>query len=191
MMELEEIMNSIYPLDEETIEMLKQYLEPRTVHRRELIIEQGKVSKQIFLIRSGVLRNFVLDDGKEHTRWFATEGDVVASMFSYSQNLPAIASVEALTECETFVINISDVKKLIEQSTQLARWVMEYVIDGLYVLERRYMVIGTGDAMTRYKNLEQMRIFSMFDKIPLQYIASYLNITPQTLSNIRRQIVKG
>jgi hypothetical protein len=77
---------------------------------------------------------------------------------------------------------------LIKSSHEWAEWVSYLLIDGLYVFERRYTFLGRGDALTRYTNFMKMRPKWMVNCIPLKYIASYLGITPQTLSNIRRKI---
>lgn len=189
-MDIKELIDTIRPVSDEALEMFLPKLTPRSVRAKELIIEQGKTSRSIYFICSGVFRNFTLNDGEEHTRWFALDGDIVASMFSFANGQPAIASVQALTDAEVCVMSIADAKELMDSSPEWSRWANRFFADGLYMLERRYLYIGVGDAMTRYKNLQSMRSFEMLQKVPLQYIASYLNMRPQTLSNIRKQLFK-
>lgn len=190
-MDLKEIIDGIRPVSPEALSELKALLSPCSVKAKELIIEQGKVSRSVFFIRSGVFRNFSLHDGEEDTRWFALEGDLVASMFSFVNSLPAIASVQALTDADLYEMKISDAKELMERSFEWSRWTNAFLTDGLYALERRYLYIGTGDAMTRYRNMQSMRSFEMLQRVQLQYIASYLNMRPQTLSNIRKQLLQS
>lgn len=178
-MDIKELIDTIRPVSDEALEMFLPKLTPRSVRAKELIIEQGKTSRSIYFICSGVFRNFTLNDG-----------DIVASMFSFANGQPAIASVQALTDAEVYVMSIADAKELMDSSPEWSRWANRFFADGLYMLERRYLYIGVGDAMTRYKNLQSMRSFEMLQKVPLQYIASYLNMRPQTLSNIRKQLFK-
>lgn len=178
-------------MSDEGLSKLEALLTPVSVRPGTLIIEEGVVSRHLYFIRTGCLRNFALDDGREQTRWFATDGDLVASMHSFVSGEPAIASVEALTEVEMYQASISDVKALTEESHEWALWACRYLCDGLYVLERRYTFLGHGDALTRYANLQRMRTFEILNQIPLQYIASYLGITPQTLSRVRRKLSKS
>jgi CRP-like cAMP-binding protein len=186
---LDEIVRLVHPMSDEAIALLAARVSERHVKKGEIIVREGSVCNEIFLIRSGVFRNFADDgDGGEDTRWFAYSGDPVASMFSLAQNLPAIASIEALTSADLYVVNKSVLYSLIHQSHEWAEWVSYFFIDGLYVLERRYTFLGRGDAMSRYTNFLRMRPKWMVNLIPLKYIASYLNITPQTLSNIRRRV---
>lgn len=190
-MELREIFEEVRPISDEAYNQIKQLVSLRKVKAREYVIEEGKVAREIYFVRSGIFRNFALDDGKEHTRWFAQEGDIIASMFSFVMNQRAIATVEALTDGELYVASASDMRNLLDSSFEWSKWISQYLIEGLYAYERRYTFLGTGDALTRYSNLLKMRPGTMLEKVPLQYIASYLNITPQTLSKIRRMLVTG
>lgn len=190
-MELPEILRAIYPISDEAIDLLRPMLSPRKVNAGELIIEEGKISDDLFIVKTGVLRNYAVSDGKDFTRWFAIEGDLLASMFSFRMGLPAMSSVEALTEADLLVAPIPEIKKLIVGNFEWAVWAAQFCIDGLYALERRYTFLGIGDAYTRYLNLQKFRSTQILNNIPLQHIASYLNITPQTLSRIRKRIAKG
>lgn len=175
-------------MSDEGLKQLDLLLEPRKVAAGTHLVQQGEISHETFFIQEGVCRNYNLIDGKEKTRWFALDGDIVASMFSFAHNEPAVASIEALTAMDLLVADTQDIRKLIRSSHEWSLWTSEYLIDGLYVLERRYTFLGHGDAYTRYENLQRMRSFELLNQIPLQYLASYLNITPQTLSRVRRQL---
>jgi CRP-like cAMP-binding protein len=184
---LEEIFRMASPISDDALELLRDKVSTITFKKGDLLIEEGKLNEDMYLIRSGIYRNFAMDDGEEDTRWFAYAGDVVASMFCVVQHLPAIASVDALTDGEAYILPGSVVQELIEKSHEWAKWISQYLFDGLYVFERRYTFLGRGDAYTRYNNFLKMRPEWMVNQIPLKYIASYLNITPQTLSVIRRR----
>lgn len=186
---LAEIIRMVHPMSDAGLSMLQAEVNEIHIHKGDIFVKEGEVSNDIFLARNGIFRNFAMgDDGEEDTRWFAYAGDPMASMFSLAQNLPAIASIEALTDADLYVIHKSVLYKLIQSSHEWAEWVSYFFIDGLYVLERRYTFLGRGDALSRYENFMKMRPKWMYTQIPLKYIASYLNITPQTLSNIRRKV---
>lgn len=145
----------------------------------------------MFFICSGVVRNYSLVDGEELTRWFALDGDLVASMYSFCLGLPSVGSVVAVTDLELLVVSQADFKKLVAQSLEWCRWVMEYVVFGLYVLERSSILLNYGNAMNRYLNFQKIRSYEMVKHLPLKDIASYLNMRPQTLSKVRKKIVKS
>lgn len=189
LMNLSEIIRAVHPMSDAGIALLEEQVESVHFKKSDILIREGKVCDKIFLIRSGILRNFANDEnGGEDTRWFAYAGDPIASMFSLSEKLPAIASVETLTDCDAYAVKSEILFTLIKSSHEWAEWVSYLLIDGLYVFERRYTFLGRGDALTRYTNFMKMRPKWMVNCIPLKYIASYLGITPQTLSNIRRKI---
>ena len=80
----------------------------------------------------------------------------------------------------------SELERLTSTHIELANCVIKLAFTELYTLERRYSYVGTGDAYSRYKAFMQMRPQEDIQNIPLKYIASYLGITPQTLSRMRR-----
>lgn len=190
-MNLSEIIRGISPMSDEGIEMLAKETVAIHISKGELIVEEGQVCNKVYFIRSGLFRNFACNDGEEDTRWFALEGDLIASMYSLAMGQNAIASVVAMTDAEAYVISSDVVYRLISESHEWAEWVSRFFIDGLYVLERRYALWGRGNAEERYRNFMKMRRpIGLVHKIPLKYIASYLGITPQTLSRVRRKLAK-
>ena len=133
-----------------------------------------------------MLRFFHVENEKDHTICFAGRGDAVASLHSYMRGEPSICNMEALTKVELFKFSKRDFEKMTAASAELANWVRTLAFTELFTLERRYSYVGTGDAYARYKAFMQMRPQEDIQKIPLKYIASYLGITPQTLSRMRR-----
>lgn len=83
-MKLRTALNDVYPISDSSIEQLWHCLEPFNVEKGGQIVTQGVVSRSIYIVLEGMLRCYTMVDGIEYTRWFATPGDVVTSMFSYS-----------------------------------------------------------------------------------------------------------
>lgn len=187
-MDLHELLREIYPISDEAIERMMPYVNLRKVSIRENIITQGEVTENIFLVKSGAFRNYSYHDNEETTRWFGIDGDVFTSMFSFSRGEPAMSTVVALLDSEVYEAPIDAVKKIITEDKEWAVWTAQYCLDGLYQLERRYTFLGWGDAYTRYRNLMKYKTFHLLNNVPLQVVASYLNVTPQTISRIRRRL---
>lgn len=187
-MDLKEALRMVHPISDAAIEELKRYLVPFNIEKGGQIVVQGVVGRDVFIILEGALRCYTLVDGIEYTRWFATPGDVITSMFSYCHNLPASSTIAALTNANGYSIRTEDVKRLLSSNPEWAQWSIKYLMDGLFILERRQTLLGYGDAQSRYLNFLRTRSLTTFNNIPLQYIASYLGMTPQTLSRIRRKI---
>lgn len=187
-MDLHELLREFYPISDEAIERMMPHVSLRKVAIRENIITQGEVTENIFLVKSGAFRNYSYHDNEETTRWFGIDGDVFTSMFSFSRGEPAMSTVVALLDSEVYEAPIEAVKKIITEDKEWAVWAAQYCLDGLYQLERRYTFLGWGDAYTRYRNLMKYKTFRLLNSVPLQVVASYLNVTPQTISRIRRRL---
>lgn len=189
-MELHEALRQVHPLSDEAIKELKQYLVPFSLEKGGQIVAQGVVTRDIYIVLDGTLRCYTLVDGIEYTRWFATPGDVVTSMFSFCHNMAASSTIAALTNAHGYSLRIDDAKRLLTSNNEWAQWALAYLLEGFFILERRQTLLGYGDAQSRYLNFLRARSATTFNNIPLQHIASYLGMTPQTLSRIRRNIAR-
>lgn len=189
-MDLREVIRQVHPMSDAAIEELSQYLVPFSVEKGGQIVTQGVVDRDVYILLDGTLRCYTLVDGIEYTRWFATPGDVMTSMFSFCHNLPASSTIAALTNANGYSLRIEDARRLLDENEEWARWIAHYMLEGFFILERRQTLLGYGDAQSRYLNFLRARSAATFNNIPLQYIASYLGMTPQTLSRIRRKIAK-
>ena len=180
-----------YPVSDSSIVEMKRLMTLRRVAKGKCIVRQGVVGREMFYVAEGLFRNYTTVDGEEHTQWFAQDGDFVMSMFSFSRDLPAVSSIEALTDAKVYVLSFEDARRLIMTNDEWARWTAIHLLDGLFVLERRNTFLRHGDALRRYCNFVRMRTANTSNKIPLKYIASYLNMTPPTLSRIRSKVAES
>lgn len=187
-MELKEAILQVHPVSDKAIAALMAYAEPFEAEKGNSIIKQGVLTREVYIVLDGILSCHTLVDGIEHTRWFATPGDWVTSMCSFYMGLPASSSVTALTPVSGYSLKAEDAKLLMTTDPEWTMWVMKYCIEGLFVLERRQTTITYGDALSRYLNFLRSRSAVTFNSIPLQHIASYLGMTPQTLSRVRRKV---
>lgn len=190
-MDLEQIVFNTHEVSKEAYAVALKYLEPFYCKKGEIILRQGDVCKYIFIINEGVFRNFTInDDGYDHTRWFAEDGDLFTSMLSFSCGDKSIASVEALCDSHGWKISIANAWLLLDEYKEWAVWANHLFTDGLATMERRYRFLGTGNAYERFCNLYKWRRKDVLRHIPLQHIASYLGVTPQSISRFRRKLAK-
>lgn len=180
-----DIIRAMYPVSDESIGKLWAHAEIITLQKGEFLIKDGTVNRNLYLIKSGLLRSFHLEGDREDTLWFATDGDAVASMHSIFAKSPAIADIIVLTETTLFQIPWTTLETLYEQCHDLANWGRRIAEEELYCLEHRYRILGTGDAYSRFRAFMNLRPNSFIREIPLKDIASYLGMTPQTLSKLR------
>lgn len=188
-MTLSEILGMDYPVSELTVSRLISVAREIRVGKKQLIIEQGRKTDSIFFITEGLFRAVYMRDGSEETLLFATTGDPFTSIHSMSAGEPAAFSWQALEASDVLAVSFCDFNELLHTDNDLHWWWSKALLDQLYVLERRYVWIGNTNAMQRYETLLRIRP-GIIHKIPVKYIAQYLNIKPETLSRIRARYAR-
>lgn len=169
--------------------MLLEAAKEVRVKKKAYLVEQGSKTDSIFFIIDGLFRGVYFRDDQEETLLFATAGDPFTSIHSMANNEPAAFSWQALEDSLVLAIDFSDFKRLLNERNDLHWWWSNALLDQLYVLERRYIWIGNTNAMQRYETLIKIRP-GIIHKIPVKYIAQYLNIKPETLSRIRARFAR-
>lgn len=150
--------------------------------------EAGKIARQIAFVNKGILRICYFDkNAEEITRYFIAENNFTVDLNSYNSQIPASEYIQAVTDCELFVLSKGDMQEL---SMTVIGW--DDIINKITskALMQKVNLISpmiAEDATERY--LAFMKKFpALVNRIPLSYIASYLGITQSSLSRIRKNI---
>lgn len=151
------------------------------------IVEQGKTCKYLYFIKAGFIRGFYLQDGKEITTWFASENDAVTSMYSFITQKPSFETIEVLEDCILYEINYENLQLLFKKYPEF-NLIGRLLTEKYYIeLEERTMSLQFQTATERYLKLLQEQP-QLLQKASLGMIASYLGISQETLSRIRKKI---
>lgn len=180
----------ISPLSEGAIEKLRPHVGFRSIPKGEALYRAGEVCQQVVMVKNGIVRNYMFDEDHEITRWFAVEGDVFTSMLTFWSGSPSLSTVEAVTKCEIWEVNIKTARSLIEEDEEWRSWLLKMLVEGIGVTEMRDHRFISTDAYTRFKNLADYRNGEFMNQIPLSVLASYLRITPRTLSRCRNRYIR-
>jgi CRP-like cAMP-binding protein len=153
--------------------------------RNEFLKVQGSIDTNIYFVVKGSLRIFIIDEYEEHTIRFGYKNDLIASLDSYITERPSDLYIQALKKTEVKVISKTDFMNFIWSSEKcLKLWLN--IINGLvYQQMERERDILTTSPVERYKRVFK-RSPQLFQEIPHKYIASYLRMTPETLSRIEK-----
>jgi len=181
MMELREILSGV---SEATVAELEAVAVRREVRKREYLVRQGSVPQYIYFITDGLLRGALEQDGREDTPFFAVAGDPFASVHTMAHDEPAVISLQALEDSSVLAVELGDLRRMLDSHPDLLRWWSAILLEQVYALERRYVWLATSSAAERYRTFLQIRR-GIVGRIPVKYIAQYLNIAPETLSRIR------
>lgn len=154
--------------------------------RKTFLVNEGEVCKQIFFIEKGCLRSWFNDDGNDVTFQFFFEDSFVSSFESFKHNRPCLYNIETLTPSVLYVIPWADCIKVLEREPELKEELNEFFIQRLYHYQKLFISRITHSPQRRYEELVKENP-GLMDRVPQHYIASYLGITPVSLSRIKNK----
>ncbi len=157
-----------------------------SIPSKTILLEEGKIADRLYLIRKGCLRLFFYNEGKDITFQFFFEGDFVASFDSLYRRKPSLFSLESIEPTEVSTIKRDDFYHLIEQAPSLKQIYEEKLIDRFHVYQQLFLSRIKNTPQQRYEELLK-EYPDIIQRVPQHYIASYLGITPVSLSRIRKR----
>ncbi len=184
---LREAINKCTQIDDKTWELLEPHIYEKSLKKQEYFAEKGKIAKDLAYVVNGNMRHYYMRDGEEKTTYFYFENHFVAAYASCITHSPSQLTIQALTDCDLLVFPYAIMKQLYEQShtwERFGRLLSEYLVIGL---EERMTGLLMLSPEERYKNLLEGNKGKILERIPQHYIASYLGITPVSLSRIRNR----
>ena len=180
------ISNNIYPLptacQEEFIFKSKLIFVPK----KEIIVRQDQFSDKIFFVAQGVVRAYYLKGANDITDWFAFDNEFICSIQSFFENVASPHFIEVLEDSWLLEISRSDIAYLSEKYRAFERLGNLIVTQTMLRLQKRIVALQFETAQQKYLNLLTEKP-DIELKVPLMHIASYLGITLETLSRIRRR----
>ncbi len=177
-------MNSIETLIQE-IENQNLWEKDLALTRNEYLKVQGSIDTNLYFILKGSLRIFIIDEYEEHTIRFGYKNNLIASLDSYITNKPSDLYIQAIKKTELKVISKNSFTDFIWSSEEYLKIWLDMVNELVYQQMERERDILTTSPLERYKRVLR-RSPQLFQKIPHKYIASYLRMTPETLSRLKK-----
>lgn len=148
------------------------------------LLNEGDICHKAFIIEKGCVRSWFNSDGDDVTFQFFFEGDIVTSFESLRNDLPALYNIETITEVRLRVISKKELFNLINHDVEIKNILDDYIIERLYHYQMLFISRIKNNPEQRYKELLAEKP-DIFEKVPHHYIATYLGITPVSLSRIR------
>ncbi|KIO75100.1 cAMP-binding protein [Pedobacter lusitanus] len=161
----------------------------RQLQKGDFFISEGKFCKEVAFIRSGILRSFFSpESGEEITYCITFPGSLMTAYSAFITSLPTLENIQAISACELLVIQKNDIDKLTKSSMNWVKF-FKIIAEQQYIeLEKRLFLFQKEKAKKRYMDLLENQP-AYVRQIPLQYLASYLGITPRHLSRLRKEII--
>lgn len=157
----------------------------RVINRNDYIKVAGSTESHMYHILNGSVRIFMIDENEEHTIRFGYENSIVTCLDSFLTNKPTSFYIQALKKTEFRAVSKSDFNNLIDQSAMnqnLWKQILEAFV--IQQMERETDLL-TMQPEARYHRVLN-RSPQLFQEIPHKYIASYLRMSPETLSRIKK-----
>jgi CRP-like cAMP-binding protein len=174
-------------LTEEETNYFTSLLKHRILKKKQYLLQAGDVSRFENFVNKGLLRAYTVDaKGQEHIAMFAMEGWWISDLYSFLTNTPATQHIDALEDTTVFSIEKPDLEKLYSKVPKFEK-LFRILLQNAFVANQQRILAGISQTaeeqylafIKKYPSLEQ--------RIPQHQIASFLGITPETISRIRRQ----
>ncbi|MCB0539463.1 MAG: Crp/Fnr family transcriptional regulator [Bacteroidetes bacterium] len=183
--------NRLLPLDEEESAVVEQVFKERRVKRRQFILQEGDVCKFNTFVVEGCFRMYMVDDnGKEHNLQFAIENWWIGDIGSFHTGEPSKLNIEAIENAVVLQINKADQLRLYVEYPKFNRIFRVLTENALISSQKRILQNISSTAEERYLDFVQ-RYPHFFNRISNVQIASYLGVTPEFLSTIRKNLAKS
>jgi CRP-like cAMP-binding protein len=180
------VLGSLHPLSPGIEAYLKEHVTACSTRKRKLILKEGAVCSYIYFIVKGAVRGFIREGQKDITTWIVIENELVTSIFGIDNPAPSIENIQALENCELLALSFDSLNELYDRFPEfnlIARKLLQrYYADA----ERRAFIARLTKAQNKYRHFLLLHQ-PLANRIPLKYIASYLGMTLETLSRVRKK----
>lgn len=187
MLNIREYFDQFVKLSDDEWHAFSSKLEPIEYPKNSLILGKGEVESHLSFIDKGVMRYFIEKNDNQHTIGFSFPNEFGCAYDSFLTQQPSRYFVESLTETVGWKISFDDLQ-LAYQETDNGNAIGRYLAEKLYLNKvSKEISLKHYTASERYVELIEQKPHFL-ELIPLKYIASYIGVTPQTLSKIRRNL---
>ena len=165
-------------------------LRPRSFRRRQFVVQAGDVCQYESFVVKGCLRAFYTDaNGFEHNVLFAIEDWWIADLASFLTQAPATLDVEALEDCELLQLDRPSLDRLYQAVPALERYFRIALQNAFVAQQQRALQAISLSAEGRYRQF-RAQYPQLEQRLPQRHIASYLGLTPEFLSKVRKHVLQ-
>jgi CRP-like cAMP-binding protein len=181
--------NNYIALSEEDIHIIELLFVKKELKVNDCLVKAGEVCKEFAYIDNGLFRHTIINDGKDETFYFSAECDFVCDYESFINRTISKKSIIALEDTTIYSISFNNMQLFYREVTSGERFGRLFLEETFTKAINHIISSHTDTAEQRYLNF--MSSFKHIQqRIPQYYIASFVGVTPQSLSRIRRQLAK-
>lgn len=170
--------------------IIENAFKPIKISKGDLWVKEGIVCDHVAFVQSGKLRVFYNDDsGSEVTCYFVTQDNFISSFTSFLTNTPTTENISAIEDTSLMTISKNELESLSDKIPKIHIW-RRVIAENLFItMEKRIAMLQSQTANERYERMLKENP-DIILSVPLQYTASFLGITPQHLSRLRKESLK-
>ena len=179
---------SFHPLSlpEVLKERLRKIVKVKTIKKKEYLLSRGEICRHIYFIKRGLLRCYYYNENSEEvTGWIFGEKKTVVGVMSFYTQKPGFEYIHALEETEVFYISYDELMALYLEFPEFCFVALTLTVEYLmfwFMQSCSFRRLETQQRFDQMMNSDEVWLFNL---VPLKYLASYLNMTPETLSRLR------
>ncbi|MBR6320605.1 MAG: Crp/Fnr family transcriptional regulator [Prevotella sp.] len=170
------------------LDMLEEILVPMKFAKGEKILDEGQVCENIYWIVKGLVRQFYYKNKKELTEYMATENTICMSIESLFREKPSQQIIQTLEPTILYAIPMHGLEAAAIKSVNIQMLYRKILEESLIISQQRADMLRFESAQDRYQKLVKTSP-QLVLRAPLVYIASYLQMTPETLSRVRTAVL--
>jgi CRP-like cAMP-binding protein len=175
-------------LSEEDKKVFTSLIIPKKLRRKQYLLQEGDPCKYTAFVSKGALRSYTLDEkGNEHIVQFAVEGWYIADLYSFITGEPATYNIDAIEDSELLLITRQAQNELMAKVPQYEKFLFLQIQSAYVALQRRLTAMISMTTEEKYTRLIKTYP-DIVQRVPQHMIASYLGLTPETLSRARKNI---
>lgn len=175
-------------IEDKDLKVVLSYFKPIKKSKNEILLSNGKNSQVSYFVKKGCLRIFYIDDeGKDITRYIAFENQLATELVSFITNEPAQENIQVIEKSELLYITHDDFRTLIKTIPKWKDFYNIYLEKAYVNSSKRLISFTTLDASERYKQLFKINP-NIVRRLPNKIVASYINISQETLSRIKSKL---
>lgn len=171
------------------LEIIMPYFEAKEYRKKTKLLDLGQVSNEVYYLVKGCIRLYCQKDGEELSTYFFIENMFAGSYDSFLSRKPSKVAIETLEECEVLVLTHKSLEKLYDIFPKMNEFIRKAIEQRFVLLHDLFISYLLNSPEERYLTLLNDNP-ELLQRIPQHQIASFLGVTPVSLSRIRNRITK-
>lgn len=174
-------------LDEEEAKVLAEHNPVRTFKKGSYLLREGEFTDKCWFVLKGCVRQFQIIDGSEKTSFFYTENQAIAPTSNYEKQIPSDYYLSCVEDTIASVTNLRTVPEMFKKYPKFESLTLVFMGQDYSQTKESFVKFKTSSPEDRYLHLLENRP-DLLQRVPQLHIASYIGVTPESLSRIRKRV---